>query len=275
MPTDTNSNDYAPLFWYKRNPFYLTAFICLAMVIGMIAGVILDTANISSLGLLGFVPEEFLHGWIWQIFTYPFLDYPSFFFLFGVLFFFFAGNETEKYLGRKRFIHLLLMLWIIPPALMILWRNPHFPPFYFGGYDFSAALIISFATLYPNLEYWGWVPMKWVAAACLFLSSLSYLPKHNWQGLLILWGMCATSFAYIRWLQHGAELPKAFDIFKKLRPRPKFKVVPRDAPPSEDSLHESIDPLLEKISKHGLSSLTAKEKALLEKASASLQKKRE
>ncbi len=35
-------------------------------------------------------------------------------------------------------------------------------------------------------------------------------------------------------------------------------------------MHESIDPILEKISKHGMASLTKSEKARLEKARAEL-----
>ncbi len=269
MPTDTNSNDYAPLFWYKRNPFYLTAFICVALLIGIVVVTILDTANVDTQHLLGFWPFGFFHGRIWQLATFPFVDYPNFFSLFNILFLYWFGSDVEKYIGRRRFISLLAILWIFPPVIISAWQSPYFPEVYFGSREFTAALVIAYATLYPNLEYWGWVPMKWVAAACLFLSSLSFLPRHNWVGLVLLWAMCAAAFGYIRWLQHGAELPKVFSIFSR---KPKFKVVPRETSP-RDEVHESIDPILDKISKHGLASLTAREKALLERASASLQKK--
>lgn len=275
MPLEGNSNDYSPLFWYKRNPIYLTAFICAGLVATMLIATILDTANISSLGLFAFWPDAFWHGALWQFFTYPLLGYPNFFFLFGVLFLFFAGNEVEKYLGRKRYITLLGLLWFFPPLVMSAWQSPALPPFYYGSIDFTAAFVIAFATLYPNLEYWGWVPMKWVAAACLFLSSLGYLPRHNWTGLVILWGMCAIAFAYVRWLQLGAELPRPLLALGKIfRRKPKFKVVPRETSPREE-VHDSIDPLLDKISKHGLSSLTAREKAQLERARKSLLEKKD
>jgi hypothetical protein len=69
-------------------------------------------------------------------------------------------------------------------------------------------------------------------------------------------------------------------FFKK---RPKLRVVrdaparasrtPSPSPQPQDDVIESIDPLLEKISKHGLASLTAREREKLERARAALLKK--
>ena len=53
-------------------------------------------------------------------------------------------------------------------------------------------------------------------------------------------------------------------------PRPTLQSKP--APPRDDVI-ESIDPLLDKIAKHGIASLTAREREKLEQARAELLKK--
>ena len=75
-------------------------------------------------------------------------------------------------------------------------------------------------------------------------------------------------------------------LFKRKRPKlrvvrassapvhaPKLKSTSAPASPAQDDVIESIDPLLDKISKHGLASLTAREREKLERARAALLKK--
>jgi hypothetical protein len=61
----------------------------------------------------------------------------------------------------------------------------------------------------------------------------------------------------------------------RLQPKPKFKVVPKPGAPrasEPENLHESIDPILEKISKQGIGSLSANERKMLDRARARLLK---
>ena len=67
------------------------------------------------------------------------------------------------------------------------------------------------------------------------------------------------------------ELPEG--IKRIFRRKPKFKVVPKYSP--GDDIHESIDPLLEKISRHGISSLTAREREQLQRARKTLLKEKD
>ena len=295
MPFTSGYSDYQPITWFRRMPIYVTTLLSALLIVGMVATTILESAGVSVDLVAAFWSPEFFRGCVWQLVTYPFIARPDFFFLFGVLFFYFAGIEVEKYLGRKRFIQLLVLLLLVPPSIVSVRHLLGFGAgVYAGSYDFTAALFIAFATLYPNLEYFGWVPLKWIAFACFFISSLGHLPHHDWAGLAVLWGMCGTSFGFIRFLQHGGSvsLPNPFKLFRR---RPKLRVVknpvvasaparaksvvahaqhsvePPLAPQSD--VIESIDPLLDKISKHGLASLTAREREKLERARVELLKK--
>ncbi len=85
----------------------------------------------------------------------------------------------------------------------------------------------------------------------------------------------------------GSEAFAVLGTFREMLPRKKVVAAPRlplrarravdtqsggDTYRSSD-VHESIDPLLDKISKHGLGSLTHSERAVLEKARVSLLRK--
>jgi hypothetical protein len=61
-----------------------------------------------------------------------------------------------------------------------------------------------------------------------------------------------------------------------LRPKPKFHVVSKPSARrviEPENVHDSIDPVLDKISKSGIGSLTASERRALDRARARLLKK--
>lgn len=281
MPYAPSFHDYRPITWFRRVPVYLTTILCGLLAAGMLATTICQTANISIAPLVFSVGAFWQRGWLWQLVTYPFIDRPSFFYLFSILFFYTSGTEVEKYLGRNRFLKLYALLVLLPPAVMSVWSLAAGGMFgvVAGPYNLTLGMFIAFATLYPNVEFWGFVPLKWFAFAGLVLASMNHLPHHDWIGLSMLWGNCAAAFCFVKFLQRGGsvELPRGF--FRNLfRRKPKFRVVPKSAdgkPPRvvEDDPVGSIDPLLDKISKHGLKSLTSRERAQLERASATLAKR--
>src|SRR2546429_250000 len=109
--------------------------------------------------------RAFLHGAIWQPFTCIFIQPASFFFLFNVIFFYWAGTEVEKYLGIRRYLFLFGMLLLIAPVILIAWGSAAAMWSYGGSYEISIGLFIAFATLYPNIELFGSVTLKWFAFA--------------------------------------------------------------------------------------------------------------
>jgi hypothetical protein len=107
----------------------------------------------------------------------------------------------------------------------------------------------------------------------LGVSVLQLLSAQNWNGILVLLSTAALAWYAIR---HGSALK--LDFMSRLRPvshrikSPRLRVVknPDDEPVDP---HRIIDPLLEKISRDGLASLTRREREQLERARSVLLEK--
>ncbi|MGC3988444.1 MAG: hypothetical protein QM796_01920 [Chthoniobacteraceae bacterium] len=268
------SSDYQPLTWWKRVPIYVTTIFVALSVVGMFLTKIGSTANADVTGTFGFFTPVFIHGAVWQPVTAHFVDLPSFFYAFNVFFLYLAGIEVEKYLGRRRYLKVLATFMLTPAVVCLVWYYLGHSVYGFGGPGLVAiGLFIAFATLYPNLEMFGWVTLKWLAFAGLVLNSMVFLPKHDWIGLSMMLVECGVAFGTIQVVRQGgiSEFTQWIP-----RPKPKFRVVRAEdlESSSTNDIQESIDPLLDKIARHGLNSLTAKERARLEKASKDLSKKR-
>jgi hypothetical protein len=271
-------HDNQPIWWIKRFPVYATTILTATFVAGLILSVLLSSAGLDGLlSQLGFVTPYFLHGALWQPATYPWIDEPNFFTPLGILCFYSWAVQVEQYLGRKKLLTLFCLLVATPVVLGLLFHAVGIPSVIAGNYILTAAILIAFATLYPNIEYVGWIPLKWFAFVCVTTGSLMYFPRHQWVRLAQLWASCAVAFGYIRWVQHGGELPQIrFPSFKR---RPKLRVLANPSSSGEefdeeeDESTSEVDVLLDKIAKSGIGSLTAKERKRLEKAREELMKR--
>ena len=207
---------------------------------------------------------------------YSFIDIPSFFTIIGLLFLYVSAVEIEKYIGKARFLTLYGVIILIPVVtLTALGLITSSPILYFGQTQVMIGLFIAFCTLYPGVQWGGFLTAKWVAIASLVLSSAVDLSSSAWVSLGELWLISGFSFGYIRFLQRGGELPS----FRLPLRRPKLRVVqksksrPRPTAIEPDTGSAEMDQLLDKISKHGLGSLTFQERAALERARAKLLEK--
>jgi hypothetical protein len=274
----TTSDDYKPVAWMGRYPIRITTILCAAFVLGMFATVIAQTAR-WDLTPFEFRAWSFYDGDIWQPFTSVLRQDASFFFVFNIVFLYWSGVEVEKFLGQRRYLQLLGLLLLVPPVVLTAWGVMGANWSYYGPYEITVGMFIAFATLYPNIELFGWVTLKWLAFAGIVLGSMQYLQYHQWGHISVLWGMCLTAFLYIRYLQRAAAAnssPIAEAFAKIFRRRPKFQVVPHESgrrTVEPDDVYDSIDPLLDKISKHGMGSLTASERRALDRARNRLLKK--
>ena len=85
----------------------------------------------------------------------------------------------------------------------------------------------------------------------------------------------AVAFQFLRTRGVGGEFTWWSDLKARMQPKPKFKVVPKPTARrtvEPEDVYTSIDPLLEKISKSGIGSLTASERRALDRARARLLK---
>jgi hypothetical protein len=278
MPRSDGKSDTQPLTWLGRVPVYATTILVALLVAGMIATVMLKSAEVDTT-VLGFIaPLFWKKGYLWQLFSHPLISLPSFFYLFGLCFTYWFGVGIETYLGRKALLRIVFLLCLVPALAATAWWSAGHPVYMEGSLHLSVGLFIAYATLYPNAEWWNWITMKWLAFAGIVLQSLMFFPKREWALLTVFLSACAAAHFYTRYEQGHWALPRIRLGGRK----PALRVVPResvrrraeefDAPP-EDELGGEVDELLEKIARNGLSSLSAKERARLEQARENLLKK--
>src|SRR5438874_148779 len=173
-------------------------------------------------------------------------------------------------------IFVFQMLLLIAPVILIAWGPPAATWSYVGSYEISIGLFIAFATLYPNIKLFGWVTLKWLAFAELVLASMQYLPSHAWGNLSVLWVMCLAAFLYIRFVQGRIPIKVDMARLNPFRRRPRLSIVQKPSGRrvvEPDDVYESIDPILDKISKSGMGSLTETERKILDRARNRLLKK--
>ena len=274
-------NEDRPVTYFRGYPIYYATILTVAYAVGVLATFFAQaTGNLEALvSLLAFdTAHSIFGGQIWQIFTYSFVAVPSFFTIIGLLFLYVSAVEIEKYIGKARFLTLYGVIVMIPVlSLTAVGVFTNFPIRFLGQTQIMIGLFIAFCTLYPGVQWGGFLTAKWVAIASLALSSVIDLSSSDWISLGELWLISGFAFGYIRFLQRGGELP-SFRL--PLRRRPKLRVVQKPKSRSHPSSVETvgnetaeIDPLLDKIAKHGLSSLTSQERAALERARAKLLEK--
>ena len=148
-----------------------------------------------------------------------------------------------------------------------------------GSQTVNFAVFIAFCTIYPNVEIFFTFKAKWIAAVFLGIVSLQLLAGHAIVELLVFWATCLAAFLFIKYLRGHLQFSLR-GYFRERRSRRNLRSVPN--PPAvpqkkpvapRDEVIESIDPLLDKIARHGIGSLTAREREKLEQARAELLKK--
>jgi len=274
------NRDNGPIRYIGRVPVYAATIIAVLYCAGMFATVMVSAAGGAMYNFEFSTEDFFRHGWLWQIFTCTFVNGPTFFFLFGVFFFYQFGSEIEQFFGRRSFL-LFYALQVATIALVLgAWRLTGPPGIYAGMNEVTIGMFIGYATLYPNLECFGWVQMKVVAFACLVISLLSYLQAGDRQGLTVMLAICAVSFGFIRHAKLGGttELGEWVAKLNLFRRRPKFRVLPPPDRPSPRNVGggsgASVDAILDKIASTGFASLTQDERDQLERAREFLNRKR-
>lgn len=276
MIAGRHSEDYQPITWLGRVPVYATTLLVISYIVTMAVGAILEGSGMGDvLGDFRFTSIGVLHNFqIWQIATYPFVNAPDIWFAVEMYLLFVFGREVEKFIGRRAFLWLYAALLLAPPVALTLLsfvNIPAVPVVLDGSYALNFSIFIAFAIIYPEAQILFSLKAKWVALALLAIFTLRYFADTMWVDLGVLWLECACAVVMLRasgvtnasletWLPAREEKP--------VRSR-RRRAVPEPERLEED-LHDSVNPLLEKISRHGIASLTRAERSKLEKARAAL-----
>jgi len=273
------SEDYRPLFWMGGRPIYVNTFLLilhiLAFAVTALAVSFLGGEVLSTMGLGNY--EVVHYGQIWRLVSYIiFPPETAIMFIFAMGFLFYFGRQVEAFVGRKTYINLYAALVLIPSLLFCLlgvlgyWHEN-----YMGGYGSVFGVFIAFATLYPGVEICIWfvnLSAKGWAYALLAVLSLANIAFHQWIDLGALWCDAAIGYGGMRLIGAGHGMAWLTDWLeerqaRKLARQRDFKIL------KDTTATESIDAILEKISKHGVASLNAKERAALESARTNLIKR--
>lgn len=278
-----NSSPTQPLGHWNNLPIYLTTILSAVLAVGLIGTAVMNASEPQFLRLFVFAMPLDPVWWIWRVVTYVLISPVSFFSPFAILFFYWVAVGIETHLGRPVLTKLLLLLALTPPAVAAVWWWGFGHSSIISGENMLlGGLIVSFATLYPNADAWNWIPFKWMAFACIACGTFMLMGAHQWFEIAQLWASCLAGFLYIRQAKeveyddYQSPLTRVKQLFRR---KPKLRVLPSPRTSAYEAAvvasepASEIDTLLDKIAKSGMSSLTAKEKATLEKAREALIRK--
>ena len=277
----TTSDDYQPLTWVGRHPVHVTTVLVAVHVFLLVVACFLLAFGVGDiLGLLIFDSAQVISaGRIWQIVTYAFVHSPGgtslIWFAIEMYLLFMFGSEVERFLGHRAFIGLYALLLWVPTLFLTLfgfWARLGAA----GSSTLHFGVFIAFVAIYPEVEVFMRIQAKWVALVLAGIGTLAALAYHDWASIIMLWTTIAAAVVFIRFRGVGHELTWWNDLRSRFQRKPKFHVVRRpESRQSTDSenVHESIDPVLDKISKQGINSLTPSERKALDRARARLLKK--
>jgi len=207
----------------------------------------------------------------WRFFTFPLIHHDPLHLLAGMLLLFFAGREIEPIVGPRHFLAIYLggvfvggvTHWLVMPEFPLT-----------GVAAGAVAVFAAYATILPELE---------VVVHLFFVLPLRLRAKYLALALVCLCGVCWLTYTapvigplgmivasfyawvYAQQLGFGNQLSIQRYIFER---RQRAARLERMSP--EQFLSTEIDPILEKISTRGMSSLTRTERKILEQGSGKL-----
>ena len=267
----TTSDDYRPVAWMGRYPVDVTTMLVGLHIALAVIGCILFAAGTSVLSYLQFDSTAvFYQGQVWRIVTYAFVHPPAGLLWFAVEMYmlFVFGREVERFLGQRAYVVLYLILLIAPSLLLTTWGLWQ-PTALAGSPALHFGIFVAFAAIYPRVELLLRIMAKWFALILAGIYTLQLIAYHAWTDLAVVWTSIAAAFLFVELRGAGPELIW-WNRFKDLvRPRPKLRIVQKASAQRSvepDDVYASIDPILDKISKSGIGSLTINERRQLDRA---------
>ena len=220
-------------------------------------------------------------GFLWQAVTYMFLHAGIWHILINLFILWFFGREVEYFIGPKYFTRLYFMAGIFGAALWFAFNSHSYVPV-IGASAAVLGCVIAFATLFPDREVTLLVffvlPVS-LKARYPALVAIAFDVVPLLQGTdggvahLAHLGGAAFGYLYIKQLGYGTT-PRWLLWFQNMTAR--LKPRPRPGPgkmSSDEFVREEIDPILDKIAREGMQSLTRRERKILESAKELMQKR--
>ncbi|HUP20398.1 MAG TPA: rhomboid family intramembrane serine protease [Gemmatimonadota bacterium] len=204
-------------------------------------------------------------GWVWQPLTYMFLHAGFFHLLFNMFVLWMFGAEIEALWGRNEFLKYYVVCGLGAAALSFPLAWNHLTV---GASGAVLGVLLAFGILFPDRYVYIWflIPIraKWLVAGIAGLQLL-YLVTGTSAGIAYaahVGGMLA-GWAYLVWLRGGSPLGQMSARWRRRR----LHLVQGGKRRTREWTEAEIDRILDKISLHGLESLTAEEAEILDEAS--------
>jgi membrane associated rhomboid family serine protease len=235
-------------------------------------------------------------GFVWQLLTFQFMHGGLWHLILNCFAIYMFGREVEESLGKRSFLTLYFSSGVMGGLFQVLGALAL--PTRFGGEVVGASagafgLVAAYATLYPErpltLLLFFILPITMRARFLLLISGLLALfglvfPFDNVAHAAHLGGML-TGIIFVRWAGQWNWPVLRQPFRRQVRPvlvttraqkvapwRPPRAAPVEDLPPDE-FVSKEVDPILDKISAHGIHSLTERERQILEAARKKMAKR--
>jgi membrane associated rhomboid family serine protease len=283
--------------YYVRRPAFGPAWSAtiVLLVVNVVAFIL---QNVLYTFFPGFRTDAYLalsvdglrHGFAWQLLTYQFMHGGWLHLLLNCWAIYVFGREIEVTLGWKPFLTLYFSSGIIGGLFQalagVLLRGAFAAPVV-GASAGVFGLVSAFSVLYPErsltLLLFFIIPVSMRAKYLLLFSALLTVfgiifPKDNIAHAAHLGGML-TGIVFVRYAMHWHWRWPRVPRIRSQPIRPLVKVPGRSSAawgqkqggveedlPADEFLSKAVDPILDKISAHGIQSLTERERRILETA---------
>lgn len=262
-----------PLTWMGSFPVYASTVLAGVHGLTLILTALAMAAGAEwFLQLFVYSSNAISTDWaLWQPVTYAFVHVPPYwFFLIELYLLVVFGREIEGYLGRRGFLQLYTLLLLAPTLLLTFADLLGWSTTYAGSSALHFGVFVAFALIYPTAEMFFGIQAKWIALALLAINSLQCLALSDYTALTVLAVDCVVACIFIGFHQGRFMIRLPERRFKVVRTPEPPATTSRKAASAESDMDDVIDPILEKISRSGLGSLTVKERDRLERERARL-----
>jgi membrane associated rhomboid family serine protease len=226
-----------------------------------------------------------LRGEVWRLLTGAFLHSAAWqHIVFNMLIVWWAGSEVESIYGPREFLAFYLVAAVVSSAAFVaedLLKGGH--SFAIGASGAATAVLMLFALHYPNRTVYLFfvipVPVLLLVGIYVVLDIIGALGVRQGEPIAFAahLGGAAFGFLYYKFHWRITNLWSGWS-FKVRRPRPKLRVysgeperepvrVGRPTAPPDSQLEAELDAVLEKVARHGKSSLSQREQEVLMRAS--------
>ena len=226
--------------------------------------------------------EGIEHGFVWQLVTYQFMHASLLHLLLNCWAIYIFGTELELLLGGRRYLALVFSSGMVGGVFQVL--TAMLWPALFGGQVVGASacafgLVAAFAMMFPERELtmliFFVIPVRLraktllIGSAVLAVTGIVFSESvfgGNVANAAHLGGM-AMGWLFVKKIMKHPALMDASEERPFIPPKlVKERAVMPEEKSADEFLESEVDPILDKISAHGIQSLNGRERAILETA---------